>query len=104
MNVIQSRLAMQYKDPDDRKNQAGARLALYAQTLVPSDVSSLSWRSPYTPRSSWNILSRRPRISGDRDRTPSVRDRTDSLRIYVSCRKAKVLSSRTERICGRMTI
>jgi predicted permease len=38
MNVIQRRVAAQYKDPDDRKDQAGTLLAPYAQTLVPADV------------------------------------------------------------------
>jgi predicted permease len=38
MNVIQGRVAAQYKDPDDRKDQAGAMLAPYASTLVQSDV------------------------------------------------------------------
>ena len=38
MNVIQGRVALQYKDPDDRKDQTGARLTPYAQTLVPADV------------------------------------------------------------------
>ncbi|HUY95464.1 MAG TPA: ABC transporter permease [Terracidiphilus sp.] len=38
MNVIQARVAAQYKDADARKDEAGALLTPYASTLVPVDV------------------------------------------------------------------
>ncbi len=38
MNVIQGRVAAQYKDADARKDQAGALLTPYAQTLVTGDI------------------------------------------------------------------
>lgn len=38
MNVVQGRVAAQYKDPDDRKDQAQAVLEPYASTLVQDDV------------------------------------------------------------------
>jgi predicted permease len=38
MNMVQGRVAAQYKDPDDRKDQAGTVLTPYASTLVQADV------------------------------------------------------------------
>jgi predicted permease len=38
MNLIQVRVAAQYKDPDDRKDQARTLLTPYARTLVHADV------------------------------------------------------------------